>query len=430
MRALQRFVAGAEAEAGQAIILIAITLLGMIMMVGVAIDAGQLYSARRSMQEAADAAAYAASVTLYQGGTQAQAFAAAVADAAANGYTNGVNRTTVTVREPLTAPYNTAAFVEVLIDQNVQTALVPAQSALTSVSVRAISGAESFNNRWAIIALAPTATANALLVNSGASVTLNGGGVLVNSTAANAASSSTSNWSITCPVSSPCEIDVAGGTSGTWPAANPPTNFLGTFTGKPQGADPFAGYPKPSLTGLLKDRAGFGPGNNTVGQGYYTTSIGQTKNLCHGTYVLVGAGMGSVGVDTTSTDPVTGDRCDGKVFIFNTTSTYPLSGGSCQPITWNGANTVQLSALATGPYKGMLVYQDAACAATMIVGGGGGVEISSGTFYLPNAAFQGSGGSQVDGGQIVAKTINLSITVNITFNANTSAQPILPRLAK
>ena len=73
MTQLRKFFIGVEAEAGQAVVLIAIVLLAMLMMVGLAIDAGQVYSARRAMQEAADAAAYAAAVTLYQGGTQAQA---------------------------------------------------------------------------------------------------------------------------------------------------------------------------------------------------------------------------------------------------------------------------------------------------------------------------------------------------------------------
>ena len=138
-RSLRAFFIGRESEGGQAIILIALTLLAMLMIVGVAIDAGQVYSARRAMQEAADAAAYAASVTLYQGGNQTQAFAAAAADATTNGFTNGVASTTVTIVQPTTSPYNTSEYVEVTIVRNITTALVPAQSAITVVtSVRRV----------------------------------------------------------------------------------------------------------------------------------------------------------------------------------------------------------------------------------------------------------------------------------------------------
>ena len=432
---LRRFFVGDGAEEGQAIVLIAITLLGMLMMVGIAIDAGQLYSARRSMQEAADAAAYAGAVTIYQGGSQAQAFAAAADDATRNGFTDGVNSSTVTIRQPLIAPYNTAFYVEVLISQQVRTALVPAQAALTTVATSAISGAEPLNNAYAMMALDRNATADAFITGSNAHVTLSGGGVLVNSSATGGSPAATnatpvSQWAISCPVS--CAIDVNGSAAGTWPAANGGNNFLGLRTGQPQQADPFAGYPKPSTSGLLTNRAGFGPSSKTLGSGIYTAQI-QSKAFCHGIYILKGGMGGDIDVDTTSTDPVTGDRCDGKVFVFNTTSNYPASGGTCAGLTVNGNHDITLNAMPTGQYAGLLFYQDSACTAELNFGGASFDLNTSGTIYLPNAKFKLSttGNGIIGGGQIVAKTIDLGNgTVNVTFNAGTSAQPVLPRLAK
>lgn len=435
MRRFVRFWGGAESEGGQAIVLIAITMLGMLMMVGLAIDAGQLYSARRAMQEAADAAAYAASVTLYQNGTQAQAFSAAAADATRNGFTHDGTSTWITIQQPTTAPYNTDRFVEVTIKQNVRTSLVPAQSALTEVTVRAISGAESLNNEYALMALDRNATNNAFQSGASANVTLSGGGILVNSTGATAANSATpaGNWTISCPSTNPCGIDVAGGSGGSWPTSSPgvPNYFEGLRTGQPQVSDPFAGYPKPSTSGLLTDRAGFGPSNKTLGAGIYTTTL-TNVNLCHGIYILKGGGMGgSIGVDTTSTDPVTLEACDGKVFIFNTLSNYPASGGTCTGMTVNGNQDVTLYAMTDGTYKGLLFYQDAACTATMSFGGTSFQLTTTGTIYLPGAAFAANGQPTISGGQVVAKTMDLgNATINITFNAGTSAQPILPRLAK
>src|SRR6185369_12095265 len=73
---------GPESSAGQAIVMVAIVFMTLMFAVGLALDAGQLFSAKRTQQEAADAGAFAGAVVLYQGGTVLQATAAAIADAA------------------------------------------------------------------------------------------------------------------------------------------------------------------------------------------------------------------------------------------------------------------------------------------------------------------------------------------------------------
>ena len=442
MNQLRKFFIGVEAEAGQALILIAILLLAMLMMVGLAIDAGQVYSARRAMQESADAAAYAAAVTLYQGGTQAQAFAAATADATRNGFTHDGSTTYITVQQPTVAPYNTNRFIEVTILRNVRTSLVPAQSAITQVTVHAIGGADSLNNDYAIMALDRNATNSAFVVGVNANLNISGGGIVVNSTAGNAASDAAPNshWSLSCPSANPCNIDIAGGTSTSWPPASggSPNYYNGLRTGQPQVTDPFAGYPKPSATNMTcgtmsacTNRAGFGFHNDTQGTGIYTTDL-SGKSLCHGIYILKGAGLGGgIDVDTTSTDPVTGDLCDGKVMIFNTMSTYPGVGGTCSGIVVSGNHDLTIYAMTSGTYAGLLFYQDPACTATMSFGGTSFALTATGTIYLPNAAFTANGQPTINGGQLVAKTIDLqNSSLNISYSPVTSAQPILPRLTK
>lgn len=433
-RGIGPFFGGGEGESGQAIIIIAITLLGMLMMVGIAIDAGQLYSAKRSMQEAADAATYAGAVAIYNGGTQTDAFNAATADATRNGYTDGVNGVTITVRQPLTAPYNTSSFVEVIIQANVRTSLVPAEAAITQVTARSIAGAELLNNAYAIIALDTNSTANAFN-GSTANITLNGGGIKVNSTATNAANGSTGTWSVSCTSTIPCDVDVAGNATGTFPTASPgsPNYYNGVSTVQQQLADPFAGYPKPSTSGMSTNPAGFGAGNNTLQQGIYTSAI-SGKKLCHGVYILKGGGLGGdITVDTTSTDPVTGSTCDGRVMIFNTLSSYPSTGGTCTGLNVTGNHDISsLQPPSSGTYKGLLFYQDPACTAAMSLGSTAFDFTVGGTIYLPNAAFTISGGHPtIQGGQIVAKTVDLgSANVTINFSPTNSAQPRLPRLAK
>lgn len=427
------FFVGRESQGGQAIVLIAITLLAMLMIVGLAIDAGQVYSARRAMQEAADAAAYAGAVTLYQGGTQTQAFNAAAADATTNGYTHNVGGVTLTVAQPTTAPYNTAEFVEVTLTKNIQTALVPAESAITVVTVHAISGAESLNNNYAIMALDTSNTAGTF---DGGTATIGiTGGILVNSTASGAAVGSSGSFAIgACAATYPCYVDVAGTTSGSFPAASPgsPWYYNGIRTGHAQVADPFAGYPKPGTTGMTLNPPAFGGGGNTLRSGIFDYAL-SGKKLCHGIYILKGLGMGGdMSEDTTSTDPSTGLTCDGKVMIFNTLSNYPLSGGTCTGVNISGNHDITLAPMATGTYAGMLFFQDANCTVDFQIASSAFDMNMYGTIYIPSASFAATGGHpNILGGQIVAKRVSLgAANVGIVFNATTSAQPKLPRLSK
>jgi uncharacterized membrane protein len=103
-------------EGGQTIVLIAAVLAVLLLAVGLAIDAGQLYVNRRAAQTAADSAAWAGAVVLFNGGNASQATSAANADAAKNGYSSGI-----TVNSPPLSGGATCDpfFVEVLISQSV-----------------------------------------------------------------------------------------------------------------------------------------------------------------------------------------------------------------------------------------------------------------------------------------------------------------------
>jgi hypothetical protein len=249
-------------------------------------------------------------------------------------------------------------------------------------------------------------------------------------------------WSITCPAINPCGIDVAGLADGTWPPANPLNNYTGLNNGAAQQPDPFAGTPTPTTAGLLTDPTWIG-GGGTARQGIYTSEL-NNKKLCHGVYILKHGMGGDIDVDTTTDDP---DRlpqkCDGKVFIFNTLTTYgqgaPAYPGtaSCFPITVSGNHDVHVLPLDAGPnypenvYAKMLIYQDSNCTQQLTISGTSLDFNVGGTVYVPNANFRADGQTTVTGGQIVAKTVDTqNATINISFDPNNSAQPILPRLTK
>lgn len=446
-----------DEDGGQAILVIAAMMMTLLMFVGLAIDAGQLYAARRTMQEAADAAAYAGAVVLYQHQTQGlpESFAdaqtdarlAAATDAALNGFVDGVDGANVTISLPPTSgPFaGNSLYIEVVISADVRTALVPAQSLLTTVGVRGVAGSEPLNNQFAIMALDRGDTANALNIQAGGNVDLTGGGILVNSTntSAQAAWNQGGTIQYTCVSPAVCETHVAGDSQGDFPALT---------TGAPQEPDPFAGFPKPPIPDCASDgntSCLFNaiPNTNIVEPGVYTVSLRATGEanlvLKPGIYILK-AGMDLGGNSSaTSADATTTPACLANcgVFLFNTTTNYPNPGGTCGQMNLFGNATTQLKALTTeipgipedprNTYLNFLVYQDAGCTEDFSIKGSSQF-LGEGTIYLPSAHFLFDGeNATLTGSQVVANTVDIqngNITIN--FSSSTTAQPVLPRLAE
>lgn len=420
---MSSFWRGGDSERGQAVVIIAVTMTAMLMVLGLAVDAGQLYVARRTAQEAADAGAYAGAVVLYQGGTTAQARAAAVNDVGRNGYVHGGDGglTSVTVSLPPTSGPNVgnSTYIEVLISTQVRTALVPAQSQLNTVSVRGVAGAEPLNNGYAIMALDRGNTPDAMRVELNGNVSVDGAGILVNSTHTEAADNQDEDGS-NVTVVAPYGTDVAGGIEGGWPNVT---------AGAPQRPDPFAGYPRPSVGGLtvhtsLPSAVG---GVITLYPGVYTVPIsaagGTTIKLNTGVYITKAGVNGSGNADLQS--------LAGGVFIFNTMTGYPAATGTCASIKLTGNAATILAPMTTGTYAGLLFYQDPACTAQFVIAGNGTLS-ASGTIYLPTAQFYMDGNNAtLTGSQLVANTVNVQNgNISITFNSGSTAQPVLPRLSE
>jgi len=432
---IRRFFSGREYEEGQALILFAILMLALLFAVGLAIDAGQLYSAKRTEQEAADAAAFAGAVVLYQGGTGAQAVQAAIDDATTNGYVHGVNLTTVVVNwPPQSGSYQNLQHVEVIITRQVKTSLVPAEAVFNPVRARGVAGAEKLNNGYAVMALDRGSTCDAFWAQSNANMHLNGGGILVNSTSGCAAQND-QNDSSKFTVQSPYTLDVAGQATGHWTDLTPP---IPVNSGHAQVGDPFGGFPKPSTVGpdglagtaddlpICNSLAACQDGSGNQIPGVYNVTIGGNTDLTlnTGVYIL------RAGMDTAGNGNVTGTG----VFLYNTYSTYPAAPGvspSCTSVNLQGNATFTLTAQTTLPYSNLLFYQDPACTVELKIGGNG-TWTSTGSVYIPNGPFVFDGNNAtLTGSQLIAQTVNIqngNLTIN--YDPNTTAQPILPRLAE
>jgi Flp pilus assembly protein TadG len=420
-------------EEGQALIFGALTFLTMLFFVGLAVDAGQLYVAKRTEQEAADAAAFAGAVVLYQGGTQpplaatvAAAKLAAKNVATQNGYTDdlGVGNMIVIINSPPTSgAYNgDANHVEVIITHKVKTSLVPAQAAFNPVRARGVAGAESFNNGYALMALDQSCADGGLALSPNEDIHLVGGGALINSCGAAAVTGAAPGHDFTISPAG-LSVDVVGGVSGSFPAG------ITVNTGIVPVPDPFAGYPKPSVSGLPVNPPFSG---GVAYSGVYTTTLNGV-NLCGGIYILKGNGMdGDIGRQTIGIDPNTGLPCDGNSFIFNTMSNYPAAGGTCDSIGRNGNHPIDLRPMTYGPYKSFGIYQDSNCAATMQIGGSANAVDAGGTLYLPSATIHMNGNpATITGGQMIAKRLDIQNgNLNITYSTGNTAQPVIPRLAE
>jgi Flp pilus assembly protein TadG len=89
-----------KAESGQAIVLIAILMIGLIAMLGLVIDAGGMFVLKRDTQNAVDAAALAAAYALCT--NTADPVQSATEAAMRLVEANGFSRTTATITSPIT----------------------------------------------------------------------------------------------------------------------------------------------------------------------------------------------------------------------------------------------------------------------------------------------------------------------------------------
>jgi len=445
---LRRFF-GRDEEEGQALILFAILMLALLFAVGLAIDAGQLYSAKRTEQEAADAAAFAGAVVIYQSlapcdvTCQSNAIAAARTDAATNGYgsgacapstpgvcTDAATQTTVEVNyPPLSGAYaGNLKHVEVIITRQVKTSLVPAEAVFNPVRARGVAGAEPLNNGYAIMALNRGNVDRGFWNAPNGSIDLHGGGILVNSTSGNAAENDQTDSS-KFHIDSPYALDVTGQATGPWFTI--PVN-----SGHAQVADPFAGFPKPGVcaspcgpaTPVYNSLPAPSGGVTTLDPGIYKVLIkgsgNDTFQMNPGVYIL------EAGMDTSGNGVVTGNN----VFIYNTYTAYPAAPGltpSCSDVNLTGNGNLTFTATTTPPYANLLFYQDPACTNDFQIGGNG-TFTGTGSIYLPAAPFVLDGNNAtLIGSQLIAQTVQIqngNITIN--YDPTTTAQPILPRLAE
>jgi type II secretory pathway pseudopilin PulG len=175
----------------------------------------------------------------------------------------------------------------------------------------------------------------------------------------------------------------------------------------PPIVDPYAGLAAPSTAGRPAQTGCTGPvGAQTAQPGVYGSqfSVSDTCTLASGIYILqAGWSLGSGAVVNTGA---------GGVLIYITGGAFSVGGGASLTVT----------AMTTGTYAGLSLWQAAADTSTISFGGGGTI-IFRGALYAPTAELNITGNGQTPiATAIVVNTIVIGGTGSISIGA--SAVPL------
>jgi Flp pilus assembly protein TadG len=418
----------ARGDSGSAAVLVAISLVPIFGMMGLAIDVGQLRFAKQRLQMTADAAALAGALELNACGATADcsALETAAQDALTeNGFTGSTLQASciptgiglaISVNNGPCAlgsqnPHNgNTSYVEAVVSQ-AQPTYFAGMLGIRTVQIMARAEASRAGGSNCMFALDPTG-AGAFTVDLLAAVYSPNCGIVVESSS-NSALSCALLASITAS-----QIGVVGGTSTFLCNINPPAR---THIAVPNPADPLAYLPKPPIPscGTNHSTSATHHGSDALLTISNTTTLYADNAYCGGIIIQPGANVtftpGTYFLKSTkSTDggleinlgtAVTGTG----VTFYN----YGPFGDIAFPFTSFTAGGVNLIAPTSGTYAGILFFQDPQNTATAVIEGTSSWNtVLQGAYYFPNAKVQFALDGYVQYSFLVAKDIEfLLLTV-------------------
>ena len=161
-----------ETRRGAMLPLVAVTLVGLLALLALAIDGGSIQQHRRAAQNAADAAAQAGASEIFRTYTDTPTvFGAARAEATRNGYTTGTNGARVIVSTPASPDYFTGPqYVKVVVEDTVRT-MFASIIGRPSVVIRARAWGGIVSPSNVCVAILDPAADPAMLLETGADLT-------------------------------------------------------------------------------------------------------------------------------------------------------------------------------------------------------------------------------------------------------------------
>jgi hypothetical protein len=388
-----------DSERGQVLVIIALAMIGLIAMTGLAIDGSMALADRRNAQNAADTAVLAGALAKVKPQTDGDGNVipwkiVALDRAGSNGYTGDIIRSQVEVYScdeddaNCESPYTGSAdHVKVVIISHLNTtfarviSIQQLDNRVEAISVARLGMVGELYNGASVVGLAPN-QCKTIWFSGSSELEISGGGVFSNS-------------------SLNCGLTVQGSSDNTLhDGAIEMVASTYTVNGKPEMS--IAGgihggavqYPYPPPAYMLPNPTCAGPAvksGSTMSPGSWSGEFPPkgVNTLNAGTYCVNGE------FKVNAKDKLTGSG----VTIFM------QSGG----VTWNGGAEIKLSAPASGDLAGLLIYAPMSNSSTMRFNGNGS-SVLTGTIFTPAADIVYNGTSNVveSNVQIIGYTVELT----------------------
>jgi hypothetical protein len=363
-----------------------------------AVDTIQWSLAKRQMQRQADSGAIAGAFGLAQGTSVS---AAVTSDLTRNNFV-ALTEPAVVQNAPLSGPLTgNARAVRVALRTTMR---LPFSSLFIDGTVIGVEATAQLagQGEYCVVALDRNSVVG---IDMGGNTTLNlGCGMISNTVAANAVDAGNATGGTPSITASP--IAAAGGVPES-PNYVPGTSLFPYAV--PQ-RDPFAELPTPGANLGSANRLQVNPnGQRSISPGTYReVDIKGTLNMAPGVYFIDGGNF-SVGAQAS----VIGTG----VTIILTSSTAATTPSSIATTDINGGATINLTAPSTGPYAGVIFYQDRRALDSGVnkINGNSASRLQ-GAIYFPNQAIQynGTTGMVTDCLKLVAKRISFTGTSRIS----------------
>ena len=412
-----------DCRAGQILLFTTLSLSALFALTGLTVDLGYSYYKKTEARAAADAAAQGAVVWASNNGSTCgaggvvcgatyncasppvspptTALQAGCVYAQANGFTNTGNQS-VSLIANNTAPPNEGGnspsyWVQASVSETVPHWFLFWSGFHSSpVAAEAIAGLTNVTPGSCVYILKSGNVAGALTASGSASLSGSGCGIYVNSSSASAinvsgSSSTSATGSVIDVVGSPGYVRSGAATISPVPTASSPIV-----------ADPLASLPAPTVGACdVNNYSLSGSNTATINPGVYCNGINTSGSsqltLNPGIYVLNGGGLNTSG-SSKLTAP-------GVVFFLTGQGGHTPAG-----INLSGSAALTLTPPTSGPYQGILFYQDRGItyAAANSISGSVTVATVSGTFYFPTTSVSLSGSMGANKMALICQTLNIS----------------------